>query len=463
MVTWNEENVFHLLNRAGFGASPKDVPRYVRRGQVKTVDALVSQRGSRAKGPSKSVADPKELEKLAVWWCKRMAKQNTRRLQEKMVLFWSDHFSTQYSVVKNVRAMSYQNRLFREFGMGNMKTLIHQVTRDAAMLEFLDGRKNKKNALNENYARELMELFVLGVMSFDGSEENYTEDDVQELTRATTGYQISTKIEGYFNPGRFDSTSKTLFATKAFEATGNLGVEDGNGTLLPAAQNIIDILFSHTDSSGNLTMPRFIGKKLWEWFGFPAPPASLIDDVTADFRSGNFVIADLLRSIFMHDEFYSNEAKTSSVKNPAEFALSAIRALDGKSTYKTMPAGLAEMGMELFNPPTVNGWPSGKGWLSTGQLLARFQVAQQIGGGRDKNIALLRPTKIIPRDATTEEEVVDEILARLGNSHSTPPETRQALIDYFEGQNDWDDEDVVERKVRGAIALALQLPESQTH
>ncbi len=464
MNVWKAENVGHLLTRAGFGAKPNDIKKFLKKGQALTVQILAGQKPSKAKGPGKSDNDRAGLKKLSTWWCKRMEKQNARRLQEKMVLFWHDHFATQFSVVKNVRQMSYQNRTFRQFGMGDMRTLVHEVTRDAAMLDFLDGKTNKKNNLNENYGREVLELFVLGVFSFDGSEENYTQDDVIAVAKATTGFQINEKDIGVFNPGRFDDSTKTVFAGKAAETTGNLGVEDGAGALLPPATNIIDIIFSHTDSSGNLTMPRFIAKKLWEYFAYPNPSATLIDDITTTFRAGGtYVISDLLRAIFLHDEFYSATAKASTVKNPCEFLFSAMRGLDAKSKHTQTPGALEDMGMELFEPPGVNGWSNGLPWLSSGQTLARFGVGQDIAAGRDKNVFFLKPSKIIPKNATTEAEVVDEILSRLGIAGTTPNGTRQALIDYFEGQTNFELESTVETKVRGAIALALQIPESNIH
>lgn len=464
MVVWDEENVVHLLNRAGFGAKPNDIKKFLKKGQALTVEFLVGQKGSKAKGPGKPDNDKAELRKLTAWWAKRMEKQNSRRLQEKMVLFWHDHFSTQFSVVKNVRRMSYQNRAFRQYGMGDMRTLLWQITRDAAMLEFLDGDKNKDGNLNENYGRELLELFVLGVFSFDGSEENYTQDDVIAATKATTGYQVDRKKDlGYFNPSRFDEDDKTIFAGKPFEVTANLGIEDASGTLLPPATNLLDVLFTHADSSGNLTMPRYIGKKLWEYLAYPNPSAALIDEVTTNFRANGFVVSDLLRDMLLHDEFYSAAAKSSSVKNPCEFLFSSMRALEAKSKHTFTANALEDMGMELFEPPSVNGWSNGLPWLSSGQMLARFEVGQAIAAGRDKNLVLLKPSKIIPKNATTAEEVVDEVLGRLGVVGTTPNDTRQALIDYFEGQTNFEDETVVETKVRGMIALALQLPEANIH
>jgi uncharacterized protein (DUF1800 family) len=466
MVDWNTENVLHLLSRAGFGAKYKEAASWQRRGQALTVEFLVGQKGMNAKGPGTPESDPEIVGKLQTWWVKRMATQNARRLQEKMVLFWHDHFATQVAVVKNTRQMSYQNRTFRLHGLGSFKTLVHQVTRDAAMLEFLDGRLNSKNNRNENYARELMELFVLGVFDLNGAE-NYTQTDVEQLTRCCTGFQIDfNKDLGIFNANRFDNTNKTLFAGKGHQATGNIGFEDANGVLLPPERNVVDILFAHRDSDGELTMPRFLAKKLWEYFAYPSPPAALIDEIAAPFIASGFVIKDLLRAIFLHDDFYSPQAKTSSVKNPVEYALSAMRATKASTNYQQLPSYLEAMGMELLNPPSVNGWSQGLSWLSTGQFLNRFDFAQTLAAGRDVKVLKMKPTQIFDDDATSASQVVDELLNVFGIAARVPAGARQALIDYL---NDpappvsFKDPAVIEKKVRGVIALILQLPEFHIH
>lgn len=466
MVDWNTENVLHLLSRAGFGAKYKEATGWVRRGQALTVELLVSQKGVSAKGPGAPEADPEGLLKLQSWWAKRMATQNTRRLQEKMVLFWHDHFATQYSVVKNVRQMAYQNRTFRLHGLGPFKTLVQQVTRDAAMLDFLDGKLNTKNNRNENYGREVMELFVLGVFDLDGNE-NYTQADVEHMARCCTGFQINGSTDlGYLNPTRFDDSAKVLFLNKPFEAAGNFGFEDENGVPFSPETNVIDVLFGHRDTDGELTMPRFLAKKLWEYFAYPSPSKALIDEIAAPFIAGGFVIKDLLRAIFLHDEFYGEQAKTSSVKNPAEYALSAMRATRATSNYSQIPIYLEAMGMDLFDPPSVNGWSSGLSWLSTGQFLNRFEFAQTLAAGRDVKAIKMQPRQIFDDDAPDAAAVVDELLGVFGIAARVPAGARQELIDYL---NDpappvsFSDTTVIEKKVRGVIALILQLPEFHIH
>jgi len=460
MVVWDEENAAHLLSRAGFGGGTRDVGRYVRVGQQRTVEKLVtvSQTGTRA---SVRVDDPDGLEKIQTWWVKRMVKASSRRLQEKMCLFWHDHFATGASAVQNNLWMSNQNRTFRLYGLGPFKTLVYQVTKDPAMLEFLDGRRNRAGKPNENYARELMELFTLGVVDLNGAD-NYTQTDVTQMARALTGFVVSDDDTGLFVSSRFDGGTKTVFAGKSFQASGNLGVEDGAGNLLPPAQNVIDILFTHRDSDGALTVPRFIANKLWEYFAYPAPSKALLDELTVAFIANGFLVSDLLRAMFLHDEFYSDAAKTSSVKNPCEYTFHAIRALEARTDGATLGDFLSNMGMTLFDPPNVNGWNNGFAWLSSGQYLARLEFAQALAAGRDRAL-LVKPTRLFDGSGASAAAVVDDLLGHLGIVTRVPPGVRQKLIDYFGGATNFTDTTVIERKVRGAIALMLELPEFHIH
>ena len=472
MADWNEQNVRHLLSRAGFGAKPNDVKIFLRKGQLLTVATLVGQSPSKAMGPGVSDVDANSIAALREWWVRRMVKQSNRRLQEKMVLFWHDHFASQYSVVKNVKRMALQNRTFRELGLDSFHALVQAITRDGAMLLMLDGKDNRKNNLNENYGRELMELFVLGVADANG-KPNYTQGDVQELARACTGFQVSATTDlGFLNPNRFDDGNKTLWAAQPnpdnpnnSPVTGNLGFEDEDGVPFPPTTNVVDILFAHRDSDNQLTMPRFIGRKLWEWFGYPNPSKTLVDEITSDFRANGFVIRDLLRSIFLHEEFYSSAAKTSTVKNPCEFSFGALRALEARTNFDSVHDGLDLMGMELFEPPTVNGWNQGLAWVSTGLFLSRWGIGQELAAGRDPKVFKLILKKLFDEDGTV-EGVVDGLLARLGIADYVPAGARQALVDYmndYPGTVDLTDETYVETKVRGVIALMLELPEFNIH
>jgi uncharacterized protein (DUF1800 family) len=465
MVEWNEENAAHLLSRAGFGGDARDLARYVRFGQATAVERLVGVTGVPVKGPGRSDNDSDDFAKLQTWWAKRMVKASARRLQEKMVLFWHDHFATSFDVVRNNLWMALQNRLFRLHGLGPFRTLVIEVTRDPAMLDFLDGRQSTKTKPNENFGRELMELFVLGVSDLNGVD-NYTQTDVEELTRALTGFQIVDDA-GVFVPSRFDGGSKSLFQLQPI-ASGNLGLVDAAGTPLPPSQNVVDVLFQHEDSDGTRTMPRYLAKKLWEYFAYPFAASSLtlaqqkarLDALTADFIAGGFVIADLLRAIFLHDDFYSPLAKAATVKNPCEYAIQAIRAFKARTDASTLPGHLEAMGMNLLDPPGVNGWSNGLPWVSSGQFLARLEFAQALAAGRDRTLKLVS-SRLVDRDATTSAQVIDDLLARL--RLTVPAGVRAELVAYLGTFATPDLDTWIERKVRGAIMLMLALPEAHIH
>ena len=466
-VTWSRDTAAHLLRRAGFGATPAELDQYTALGLEAAVDKLINYETTSNAALDAILGqfdfDFTRFRDVQTWWILRLI-YTARPLEEKMVFFWHDHFATSAAKVPN-EYMKVQNDLFRTFALGNFKDMLIAVSKDPAMLDWLDNRLNRVGRPNENYGREVMELFVLGVFDLNGNE-NYTQLDVENMARCCTGFQIDLATDlGYFNPTRFDSSAKTLFLATSNEAIGNFGFEDANGPL-PPSTNVIDVLFAHRDSDGELTMPRFLAKKLWEYFAYPSPSKALIDEIAAPFISGGFVIKDLLRAMFLHDEFYSEQAKTSSVKNPVEYALSAMRATKASSNYAQIPAMLDAMGMDLFDPPSVNGWSNGLSWLSTGQFLNRFEFAQALAAGRDIKAIKMKPTQIFDDDATSADQVVDELLGVFGIASRVPAGARQALIDYL---NDpappasFSDPAVIEKKVRGVIALILQLPEFHIH
>jgi hypothetical protein len=241
-----------------------------------------------------------------------------------------------------------------------------------------------------------------------------------------------------------------------------LGVVDAAQQPLPPATNVIDGLLAHRDSDGALTMPRFLARKLWEWFAYPGPDVALLDELTVDFIANGFVVRDLLRAIFLHDEFYAARAKTETVRNPVEFAIHALRALNASTNATTLPDHLDAMGLALFDPPNVNGWPHGLAWLSSGLFLARLEFAQALAAGRDGTFKLV-PKKLVPPGTSDPASTVDRILALLGMTAKTPPAARQALIDHFGGAPNVLDPVVLETKVRGAVMLALALPGFHVH
>jgi uncharacterized protein (DUF1800 family) len=453
-----EEDAAHLLRRAGFGPQRREPARLAGRARSQAVQRMLDVRPSRSRPPAGKSSRNRDLERLQQWWLRRMRVRRTR-LQEKMALFWHDHFPTSFAVVRNTRDHANQNALFRQYGLGSFRELVYRVTVDPAMLDYLDGRRNRVGSPNENYARELMELFTLGPIDENGVE-NYTQQDVMELARALTGFRVDSgpRRTVQLKEWKFDSGEKVLFEGRTFEARGNLGVEDPEGTPLPPERNVIDLLFTHRDSDGRPTLARFIARKLWGWFAYPAPELALIDELADVFVGSDYRIADLVFAILTHDEFYSDRARASTAKTPVDFALQALLGAGVSGRMADLPRDLSLMGMELFNPPGVDGWNHGEAWLSTSRYLARLDFAQRVAAGGSYRFD---PRRIVDRRASGPDEICDALLARLQLRLSET--TRQALIDYVGVPVDATDEDWLQTKLRGAFVLLLSLPEFQVH
>ncbi|MGH7287425.1 MAG: DUF1800 domain-containing protein [Myxococcota bacterium] len=454
----SERDAAHLLRRAGFGASASDLVAFTGLSRAEAVDALLAVKPSAARGPGKNTFDQKSLERLQVWWLRRMLSPRYR-LQEKMTLFWHDHFPSGVAVIDRQDALAEQNAMFRSYGLGGFRELLHRVTRDRAMLQYLDGVRSRRGEVNENYARELMELFTLGPLDEDG-QPNYEQPDVVALARALTGFTWAfgtARPQVYLAPNRFDDLEKILFAGKPFQMLGVLGVENPDGTQFPPETNVIDGLFAHRDTRGRPTLARFLVRKLWAWFATPDAGGALVDELSASFVANGYMIGELLRALLTHDAFYSEAARSSTPKTPVEFATQALRGLGARSTLKELPALLSRMGMELFNPPGVEGWQHGAAWLATSRYLARMELAQAIASARPKSG--FRFKRKLPEGATA-DTLVDAALVELGLEVSL--ETRQSLIDHLAG-GEFGSEAWFEMKYRGLFMLLLSLPEFQVH
>ncbi len=334
------------------------------------------------------------------WWLDSMATR-PRPFQEKMTLFWHGHFTTEWDSVNRTDHMTHQNQLYRTLALGNFLTLAQQMSLEPAMLIYLSNGVNVKTAPNQNFARELMELYLLGV-------GNYTEDDVVSASRAWTGHNYNGTAHAYeFRPSKHDTANKTFFGT-----TKNW---DGPDT-------INEILRDNV--AKRLIAARLIAKKLWEFLAYPRPADNIVVELGDVFIANNMELAPLVRALLNRAEFYSPDAKQGLVRTPTEWAVACLVA-SGKTSKDVNLFGLAEgMGQTVFNPPNVSGWKNNSYWMTTSALSGRAAVAKKVAslmranGGFDNLYAM------------STGDAVDFAAATFSIA-PLAPSTRSALIDAF--------------------------------
>jgi uncharacterized protein (DUF1800 family) len=381
------EKCAHLLRRFGLGASEAEVDYYLQgRGLKGAIDTLLDY--ERVEGefePQLGLFFNQQNNNLQVgqvqlWWGIKLL--TTRRpLLEKMTLFWHDHFATSATKVQNAMLMHGQNETFRRNATGNFQELLLEVSRDPAMLFWLDNQLNVRGKPNENFAREIMELFTLGI-------GHYSEKDVQEAARAFTGW-------AFVRPRR-DADSPRGYVPASFVARPNQHDRDEKEVLgvrgRLSGQDVVKLLCDHPQTSRNIT------KKLWEWFVYPNPEPAVIERFASVFRSSGLEIKQLLRAIMESPEFYSDNAHRAIYKNPVDFTVPTLRQLglgeglrNRLERASELPRGqLAPvqamnqvnraMGMNLLFPPDVDGWPEGAAWISTSTMVERIAWADRLFG-----------------------------------------------------------------------------------
>jgi uncharacterized protein (DUF1800 family) len=289
------------------------------------------------------------------WWMDSMLSR-PRPFQEKMTLFWHGHFtSSLWDGVDRVDHMMNQNQLYRTYALGNFLTLTQKMAIEPAMLLYLSGADNVKGAANENFGRELMELFTLGV-------GNYTQGDVAAAARAWTGHNYDYDTGKYvFRPSDHDTDNKTLFGT----------TKNWNGP------DVINEIL-HDNVGKRVVAARLIARKLWEFFAYPAPAQNIVDDLANVFIAANLELKPLLVALFNRSEFYSSTAKQGLVRTPTEYALQLMYRTGLKSTDLGLSWSAERMGQVLLNPPNVSGWKANAYWLNTSALSGRAALARDI-------------------------------------------------------------------------------------
>ena len=396
----------HFLERTGIGANLFDIQQLVGTTRADAVHALLSRMDGTVQTPLPSfvfedeteywirwdydepgrqsfrVARDREISELRTWWIREMI-QTTKPQNERLLLFWTDHFPVEYSAIdEEAFAIAKQHLLFRLYGFENFKTLVKAIIRDPAMLNYLNGENNNKKAPNENFARELMELFVLG-------EGAYDETTVKEAARALTGLRVNRMkgFEFHFNPRRHDPSFKTLFGQK--------GRFDG--------EDLVDILFQQSSAS------TFLVEKMWSFYVSETEKNQTeLEQISKTFHNSNFEIPVLLAELFSTPSFWANQTRGTIVKSPVDLVIGTMRKtgylpIDWQSTGSAM----ANLGQNLFEPPNIAGWARGAGWVTPANLLNRTKFVTDFFAKEGSSLANLatdspemmlnRPDRIIVR------------------------------------------------------------------
>jgi uncharacterized protein (DUF1800 family) len=429
--TTERSKVAHLLRRAGFGSTEAELEAYTGLGFQGALERLLGYELVDDSAVEQRVAsiqiDRRNVELARLSWMTRML-YTQRPLQEKMALFWHTHFATASSKVRGADVMLQQIQLFRDNAVGNFESLLQQVTRDPAMLIWLDNNQNRKGRPNENYAREVMELFTVGI-------GNYTDADVKEAARAFTGYTSNRAGQFVFNPDQHDDGDKTFLGV-----TQNWDANDILATLVrqPATA-------------------RFLTTKLFRFFVYDNPDPATIDRLANTYTSSGFDIRAVMRDIFSGPEFLSEQALRGNVKQPIELVIGSLKALNVQTIGPDLPQATRRMGQDLLNPPDVSGWKGGDNWISATTVLERFNFADRLAAARapDQPYFVDVPGQLDRHNLHTTPDIVDYYLDLLVDGAATP-EARQALIAFLSV-----DDPTNEQSVRGMLHLAMSLPNHQ--
>jgi uncharacterized protein (DUF1800 family) len=452
---WGRKWAAHLYRRAGFGAGRAELLEAERLGPEGTLDLLLRGR-PQAELMRQTLTDIGRVaaarddggDQIRGWWLYAML-HGGHPLREKLTLFWHNHFATSIAKVHSAALMFRQNGLLREHALGRFGPFLQAISKDGAMLVWLDSNSNVKGKPNENYAREVMELFSLGV-------GNYTEKDIREAARAFTGWH--TDGEGFrFNAAAHDGGTKTVF--------GRTGAWDGG--------DVVRIILEQPAAA------RFLVRKLYHFLvsESASPPDALLEPLCASFRKSEYDIAGLVRTMLASRHFYSAHAFRQRVKAPVEYVVGAVEAVyrrygEGEADYRPLPQqGLVRwvnsMGQLLFAPPNVKGWPGSRAWLNTSTVLERDNFAAALATGTlwtgaPEGTAPPRafdPARLLQEEGVSRPEDVVRALLDLYVPGGVRPEARAKLVAFVaEGAPTGE---ALDRRVREAVHAILTMAEYQ--
>jgi uncharacterized protein (DUF1800 family) len=345
---WNLAAATHLFERGGFGPTPGEAEAALEGSFEAAIERLFAPAGHHPAllAGAHSLVDAGETNALAAWWIELM-RHGGDPLGERLALMWHDHFATSDAKVKDTRLMYGQNRLFRELGAGDFRELFFAVSKEPCMLKWLDGDMNRAGHPNENFAREVMELFGLGI-------GNYTEADIQELARALSGWGTggAQKRAFRFRERYHDKGEKVIFG------------QHGNFT----PDEAIELVLAQPAAK------RHVARRLLAEFITTAPDEDLVDGVAERLAVHDWHIGKVVRELLSSRLFFTPATRRSRIAGPVELAVRAVRRLNSKVPSKDIAFATADMGQRLFFPPSVKGWDGGRVWINAGTWTARHNA-----------------------------------------------------------------------------------------
>jgi uncharacterized protein (DUF1800 family) len=483
---FDQRSAQHLLQRAGFGGTTQQAQALANLGIQKAVDYIVNYkelpdpsspsqddydkdiirpatpterdeiRAARKSGDEKIVdkfrlerqrrqrEDRKQIAKMEQWWIRRLI-STPRPLEEKLTLFWHGHFATGYRTIENSYHMYLQNIFFRKNAMGNFKEdLVRGIIHDPAMIKYLNNDKNKKQAPNENLARELMELFTLG------EGDGYTEDDIKEGARTLTGFTVQDD----------DFTLKTnLHDTGTKKIFGRTGKFDGD--------DFVDLIFTRPSAS------TFIIEKLYLFFVNDLPHGETADSkvfvraLSKKFKQDDWNIKPIIKAMFLSQHFYDEVNRNAIIKSPVHLIVQAVRMFNPPSRKKmTHVLAIASdlMGQRLFAPPSVKGWDGGRAWINTSTMFMRQNALLYLLTGQrpdseawDADSTPFNAMPLLQVKTRTPKTVINYLLTSILNVEKPEDDRLSALENYLKTQNNT----INNETVTGLLTLITAMPEYQ--
>ena len=448
----------HLMRRAGFGAGREELEEKVARGYENVVEDLLNPSGDRQSMPEDLIrryhvehSEMRDLSGAGANWMYRMITTN-QPLEEKLALFWHSLFATGYAKLNQARALLNQIDMFRRVGFGRFTDILVELSKDPAMIIWLDNNDNHNGAINENYGRELLELFSMGI-------GNYTEDDVKEASRAFTGWTL--KNAEYMSMRAMKDSiwpySRIAWHFEFRDQDHDTGEKVFLGERGDFGGDEIVEIICRQDATA-----RFVCTRLFQFFAadeIDEAGEATIEQMMASYFESDYEIRSVLRTLFNSDYFKGEGARYARVKAPVETVVGAVRMA---GSYRQPTLGVNQlasqaffMGQGLLQPPTVEGWHEGIEWIDSGSLVERVNfAAAELGDASNPGVRSIADR--LARDGgrhQSPEQVVDGCLDLMGPL-SVEDDTREAIIGFAAqfGDVDMDDEDSTQ-----AVANVMRL------